>query len=74
MSMCYEQKYIGEDVIEKGISISGWFQEDTTIPLNQQIFKFVEADKLDSFFASASLEEQKVAFKGISRGLQEAIL
>ena len=68
------KEYFNGDVVMKGISTSGWFQEDTIQHFTAYLFGVVKENDLDDFFTASTIEEQRVCFQKISSGLEETIL
>ena len=67
----YSQEFFSSEIVKRGISTSGWFQEDTIQLVTNHVSKTVEENDLDKFFTASTMEEQRESFQKISAGLEK---
>ena len=70
----YSQEYFSSEIVKRGISTSGRFQEDTVQLVINHLSKAVEENDLHEFFTASTTEEQRECFQKISTGLEKAIM
>ena len=68
------QEYFSVEVVKKGISTSGRFQQNTIQRINDCFSHCIGQSNLDKFFELSTIEEQRIHFQKISSELEVAIL